>query len=65
MVSLVAEKTDGFSITGFGSTKHHLNKIGLMLENIINKKEVQRYEDVCDLMISPQDWYVTGIRLHP
>lgn len=55
MVSLVAEKTDGFSITGFGSTKHHLNKIGLMLENIINKKEVQRYEDVCDSMISLQD----------
>lgn len=59
MISLVAEKTKGFSITGFGSTKHHLNKIGLMLKNFINKEEVQRYEDVCDSMISPQDYYMT------
>lgn len=63
MVSLVAEKTDGFSITGFGATKHHLNNIGLVLENIINKEEVQRYEDVCDSMISPQGWYVTEINV--
>ena len=48
-------KYRSFSITGFVSTKYHLNKIGLMLENIINKEEVQRYEDVCDSMISPQD----------
>ena len=55
MVSLVAKNTGGFSIIGFGSTKHHLNKIGLMLENIINNEDVQLYEDASDSMISPQD----------